>query len=332
MTIDIKTQVIQPKRQTFKHVADRLGGDRAASRYEEATFDLQPDVNFHYRPLWAPQFEQFDRRRTAIVMRDWYDLKDPRQYYYATYNIARARQQEAADSAMEMVERRRLLDVIPADWLETVRFCLLPLRHYEWGANLNNAAITAFGWGAALTAASCFAMGDRLGMAQLLGRIGLLLGGNTETALIAAKTRWVEDPAWQGLRRMVEDSFVTEDIFELFVAQNMAMDAMVLGLVHDHFGAECDRRGATAIPLLLGFAAEWREDNARWVDHVVRVAAAEGPENRALISRWAADWSARAADALAPVATHVLGTAGGARAMEDLGGRFAERMVRLGLA
>ena len=40
--------------------------------------DIQATENFHYRPTWAPEFEIFDARRTAIVMKDWYALKDPR--------------------------------------------------------------------------------------------------------------------------------------------------------------------------------------------------------------------------------------------------------------
>ena len=56
---------------------------------------------------------------------------------------------------------------------------LVPLRHYEWGANMNNAYCTAYGWGAAVTQPCMFATMDRLGLAQYLSRIGLLLDGNS---------------------------------------------------------------------------------------------------------------------------------------------------------
>ena len=54
MQIDIRTRNLQPLRHTFAHVARRLGSDKPASRYQEATFDLQPTTSFHYRPLWDP--------------------------------------------------------------------------------------------------------------------------------------------------------------------------------------------------------------------------------------------------------------------------------------
>ena len=42
MQVDIKTSDIRPIRQTFSHVARRLGADKPASRYQEATLDMQP--------------------------------------------------------------------------------------------------------------------------------------------------------------------------------------------------------------------------------------------------------------------------------------------------
>jgi phenol/toluene 2-monooxygenase (NADH) P1/A1 len=90
VTVQIKTIDIEPKRQTFGHVARRLGGDKPASRYQEATLDVQATANFHYKPLWEGEYWQYDTRKTAVVMEDWYKPLDPRQYYYATYNIARA--------------------------------------------------------------------------------------------------------------------------------------------------------------------------------------------------------------------------------------------------
>ena len=85
MQIDLRTVSITPLRQTFNNMIARQGADKPASRYLEATMDVQPSANFHYRPTWAPEYELFDANRTAIVMKDWYALKDPRQLYYGTY-------------------------------------------------------------------------------------------------------------------------------------------------------------------------------------------------------------------------------------------------------
>ena len=103
MHIDLRTVSITPLRQTYDHIAARIGADKAASRYIEATMDVQADANLHYRPTWDPEHEIFDTSRTAITMRDWYAFKDPRQLYYGTYRQSRARMQEAAEADFEFV-------------------------------------------------------------------------------------------------------------------------------------------------------------------------------------------------------------------------------------
>src|SRR5579863_9205722 len=129
MQIDIKTQAAEQVRQTFSHVARRLGADKPASRYQEATFDLQPEVNFHYRPLWQPEFELYDKGRTAIVMNDWYAFKDPRQYYYGAYTTARARQQDTMEKNLEFVAKRRLLADLSDEARAHIASIMVPLRH-----------------------------------------------------------------------------------------------------------------------------------------------------------------------------------------------------------
>ena len=89
MNIDLQARAIQPLRQTFARVA-AYTGDKTASRYQEATLGVQPTANFQYRPTWEPEFELFDTGRTAVKMADWYALRDPRQFYYANWTMARA--------------------------------------------------------------------------------------------------------------------------------------------------------------------------------------------------------------------------------------------------
>src|SRR5437763_1512376 len=56
---ELRTLVIEPKRRTYRHVQERVG-DRAPTRYEEATIGVQSLEGFHYRPLWAPDRDLYD--------------------------------------------------------------------------------------------------------------------------------------------------------------------------------------------------------------------------------------------------------------------------------
>lgn len=304
MQIDLQTINIKPLRQTFDHLAARFG-DKPASRYQEGTYDIQQTYLYHYRPTWEPDREIFDERRTGIRMKDWYDFKDPRQFYYGTYTIARAKQQEAADAAFEFALDSGLETDLPAPVRQLMLEVLLPMRHMEWGGNMNNTFVSAYGYGTAIEAACMYAAMDRLGIAQQISRIGLAVGG--EQALDAAKAAWLEAPQWQPLRRYVEDSFVVKDWFEVFLAQNLVLDALLYQFLYVHVEKRAMREGSALYGLVTKFMKDWHGETTRWVDAVVKAAVSESAENKALIQGWVAGYRTKAAGALEALARPVFG-------------------------
>ena len=307
MQIDIKTSSVEQLRHTFSHVARFLGGDKPASRYQEATIGLQPEVNFHYRPLWQPEFELYDKRRTGVVMKDWYAFKDPRQYYYGTYTIVRSRQQETMEKQLQFVEKYGLLTGLPDEVQSAIAFAMVPLRHVEWAANANNCYITGYGWGTAITQATMFYAMDRLGIAQYLSRIGLILDGNQGDSLLRAKETWLTHPAWQGVRRVTENLMVTADWFELFVAQNLVFDSLLYPLIYQQFDASIAKRHGSGLAMINEFMKTWYDETGRWVDATLKTAAAESPANAALLSGWAKSWRDTIAEGLRPLIREIFG-------------------------
>ncbi len=329
MHIDLRTVAIKPLRHTFDHVARRLGGDKPASRYQEGTFDLQATHNFHYRPTWDPAHEIFDPARSAIRMADWYALKDPRQFYYGAYTLARAKQQDTAEASFEFVDARGLADAMPDALKATALRLLVPLRHVAWGANMNNASICAYGYGTAFTQPCIYQAMDQLGIAQYLTRIGLLLGG--AEALDEGKRAWMEDAAWQGLRRYVEDSFVIRDPFELHVAQNVVLDGLLYALVFETLVDDVlAGRGATPVAMLTRFMTDWFGETRKWVDSTVKTVAAESADNAGLLRQWSTHWRDRAAAALLPVARLVDAERADAL-LEDVVQQFDARLAKAGV-
>ena len=325
MQIDLRTVSIKPLRQTFDHIARRIGPDKAATRYQEGTLDVQATHNFHYRPTWDPDHEIFDASRSAIRMADWYAFKDPRQFYYGAYTLARAKQQETAESNFDFVEGRGLADSLPDALKDTVLKLLLPLPHAAWGGNTNGAFITAYGYGTALTQPCLYHSMDQLGIAQYLTRVGLLLGDDP-SVLDEAKKSWMEGEAWQGLRRYVEDSFVLKDPLELFVAQMVALDGLLYPLVYERIvDKHLSVQGASAVAMLTQFMSDWFDETRKWVDAVLKVAAAESDANRDVLTEWTRSWSARAASAMVPIVELALG----ADADEAVGEQLAAFQARI---
>ena len=329
MHLDLRTVAITPQRQTFSHIAKRLGADKPASRYQEGTLDIQATTNFHYRPLWAPEYEIFDASRTAIKMEDWYKLLDPRQYYYGSYTLVRARMQEAAEADFALVEERDLASAIPAAIRDLAVSLYVPLRHVEWGGNTNCMFMAAYGYGTAFTNPALFHAMDHLGMAQYLTRFGLVIG--SEESLDAGKTAWLEAPEWQGLRKYIEDCFVLPDWFELFVAHAIALDGLMFPLFYGEVDTRLGSQGGGAIlTMLTRFQSEWFAESSKWTNAVIKAAASESPENKATIEAWLSRYLPLAESVLMPLVEKAF--ASEARGvMDDLLDQLGARLSKAGL-
>jgi phenol/toluene 2-monooxygenase (NADH) P1/A1 len=330
MSVDLHTREIKPLRNTFTHTAKYAGNDKPASRYQEATLGTQPTDNFHYRPTWDPAHEIFDASRSAIKLADWNALRDPRQYYYATWTMARARQQDAIEASYEFVDTRKLVakmsDAVRAKTCEV----LMPLRHVAWGGNMNNSSIGAYGYGTPFTAPAMFHAMDQLGAAQFITRLGLAL--DEPGVLQAGKNDWLNDVRWQELRRYVEDTLVLQDPVELFVAQNFALDGQLYPLIFSSFVDDhIVPQGGTAVAMLTAFIPEWHSESARWIDAVLKMAAAESADNKQLIAGWAKTWADRAQKALAPLAELAMG-AEGQEALMEARADLDQRAKKAGIA
>lgn len=326
MSVEIKTTTVETLRNTFSHTRRRFG-DKVATRYQEASFDLESAANFHYRPLWQPDKLLNDQTRTSVVMADWGAVTDPRQYYYGAYVQARAKMQENAEHDYAFCEKRNMLAGLDAQRLEHISSLLLPLRHAELGANMNNSNIAADGFGTSLTQMHMFHAMDRLGIAQYLSRIGLMLDDGDVLLLAKAKQQWLNDPAWQGLRRYVEDTLVVRDWFELSLAQNLISDGLVYPLLFHKFDDQLSANGAGQVGMLTEFMRLWFAESQRWVDALVKTVINESPENKTRVEVWIDYWSQRAVQALRPLAAMGLGDA----ALDEVCSEFSARLKKIGL-
>lgn len=330
MSLEIKTATIEPIRQTFAHVARRFG-EKPASRYQEATYDAQATVNFHYRPLWLPEKELNDPTHTALTMEDWYDLKDPRQFYYSAYVQNRAKMQDAAEHNYAFFEKRGLAKLITPEIQQRIIFGLLPLRHVEQTANLNMMSGSAYGYGTALTQACLYAGMDRLGMAQYLSRIGLLLDDNSSESLMQAKKLWMEDAAWQGVRALCEEMLVQKDWGELFIAQNLVTDTLVYIVFYQKFDQWLVENNARDISMLIEFMQLCMKDQAGWADSVLKTLIAENESNREQIKAWLHKWQDKVTQAYRPLINQLFDDAAD-EVMTAVENEITKRAAKIGLA
>lgn len=330
MQYELRQNVIEPRRQTYQALADRHG-DRPASRYEEGTVGIQPTENFHYRPLWAPDRELYDERYSRLRLSDPDGFADPRQYYYAPYVAARAALHDAFGKTLDYVADRQLLDRMPDGWKAMLGSVVVPLRHYESGAQLITVAGARFAWGASVAQCLSYAAFDRVGIAQLLSRIGIAAGEGTDATLAAAKEHWVGSAHLQGLRRTTEEALAERDWAVGLLAQDL-LDQLVHPVLYHSLDDAALLGGAGAYSLLTQHLTAWYGDHRRWLDALYQAWADDpehGERNRAELAAAAAVWLPKAEQAVATLAEEVdrLTGAGAVDAVRaraaHIAGRFA---------
>jgi phenol hydroxylase P1 protein len=303
MQYELRYQVIEPKRQTYQNVIDRFG-DQPASRYLEATLDVEPRENFHYRPTWDESRELYDADYSVLKLADPYSYTDPRQFYYTPYVTNRAALHDEFNKQLNYLEERELLAKLPAAWRTVLSSVVLPLRHYESGAQMVSVGGARFAYGTSLEQCCTFAAFDRIGNAQMLSRVGIALGEGTGELLQVAKREWLDSEHLQPLRRFVEEAMVVADWAEGLVAVDL-VDSLVYPVLYRELDEVALTGGAGAYSLFTQYLHTWFKDQRKWLDALITAWAGDeqhGEANREHLARIVATWNPLAHEAATELA------------------------------
>lgn len=306
MQYELKTQVIDQQRKTFTHLIERFG-DRPASRYEEGTIDLQATEHFHYRPTWAPDKELYDPDYSEFKLADPYSFTDPRQLYYTPYVTTRSSIHEAFGKTLDYLDTRDLFAKLPEAWRSIMADTFVPMRHYESAGQLIFSGACRFGYGTTITQCCAYAAFDRIGLAQLISRVGIALGGGGAELLDSAKAAWIEDAHLQPLRKYVEEAMVESDWADTVIAYDLS-DQLVYGVLYRELDEAALLGGAGAYSLVSQHLSSWFTDQRRWVDALYKAWLADpeyGASNKAAFERIVAAKLPQALAAGEAVAAHI---------------------------
>lgn len=313
MQYELRYQVIEQKRQTFQNVIDRFG-DQPASRYLEATLDVEPRENFHYRPTWAQDRELYDERYSALRLTDPYSYTDPRQFYYTPYVTSRAALHDEFGKTLAYLEERDLFSRMPEGWRSVLASVVVPLRHFESGAQLVTVTGARFAYGTSLEQCCTYAAFDRIGNAQMLSRVGIALGVGTSDILTTAKQEWLDSEHLQPLRRLIEEIMIVGDWAEGLLAVDI-IDSLIYPLLYTGLDERALGEGAGAYSLFAQHLSTWFSDQRRWLDALVtawRTDPEQGEANQAHLARIDSTWRPRALAAVGALSAVIDGRLNGA--------------------
>jgi len=116
----------------------------------------------------------------------------------------------------------------------------------------------------------------------------------------------MQHPAWQGLRRLCEESLTEQDYFKLFLLQNLVIDGFVTELVYQQFDQWLVSQNARDLAMLTEFMKDTLGDLRKWSDTVIKTAAAESDHNKQLLNECFTQSLAQVKAAFTPWATAAL--------------------------
>jgi toluene monooxygenase system protein E len=294
-----------PPLKTYSHLASQR---RVPTEYEIVTSKLlyHPLKGFEVEVPARAWYERY-QRDARLTCADWERFVDPRATTYPAYTTLQARQESHLDEVLRSWETTDHDPALLALWRETFLRTLAPLRFALHGFQMIAAYIGQMAPSGRLAIVALLQSADELRRVHRLAyHLGLYrkLGGGPDDSRAA----WQSQPAWQPLRRVVEQALAAYDWGEALVALNLCCKPLVEAL----FFTELARLAREQHDFLLGEVLSSFDEDGRWHQAwsgaLVRMVAEEADNQRAL-REWRDRWSPRAREAVT-AASALLGEAG----------------------
>jgi toluene monooxygenase system protein E len=285
--------------KTYSHLS---GARRIPSAYEVGSSrlawhverGLQIDVPF------AAWFERYGRR-SSFGLGDPEAFVDPRHTTYASYVELQARREAFVEGLFERLADKR--GARPGDGNDAdsfVRAIFSPLRYAGHGLQMLAAYLGQLAPAGRVTIACAFQAADELRRVQHLA-YRLALAG-VEPGSDDGRARWQSTPAFQPLRRVIEELLVTWDLGEAFAGLQLCLKPALDELVNRTLAARVAALGDPLFAEVLVAVDDDARWHAAWSAALVETAVKQRPENEAVLAAHVTRWRPRCAEAAAALA------------------------------
>jgi methane monooxygenase component A beta chain/propane monooxygenase small subunit len=277
---------------------------RRLTEYEAVTCYTQPQTHggglqvmgdFKLRPDGRPLF---DPDSTGLNCADWFAFRDPNQMWQKPYYALQARAELAIDRTTDVVVTTGASRSMDLGWIEHgLAGAYLPFAHFEYGLfrALNVAARESLS--DTVNSILVFNAADKLRHAQAISLLGLDL----ETGLpgfdgTAGRGHWLGHPAWQPVRRLIEEAMAIRDWGEIAVASNLVIEPLIgEPLRRLVFSLAAAHGGDVLVPVIAATAsADWHRNARATRELTVFLRECPGGEgNDVVLSEWVRTWTER---------------------------------------
>ncbi|GAB2757088.1 toluene hydroxylase [Salinifilum aidingensis] len=232
---------------------------KRATVYEDVTVDVQPDTDRYLSQGWIYAFPDgpggYPHDWTALKSSDWHRFRDPNEewektIYHNNANVVRQVQQN-----LENAKKANAYHRWSRGWMHFVERNLGAWMHAENGLGMHVfVAAQRSGPTNMINTAIAVNSTHKLRFAQDLALYNLDLSESVEEFDGGAHREvWDSEPAWQGVREVVENLTAVEDWAEAVFATNVVFESLVGVLFRSHLVMQiAARNGDYITPTLVG--------------------------------------------------------------------------------
>lgn len=288
---------------------------RRLSEYEAVSCYTQPDPNVFDRQGWylltAEGRAAWRPESTRLQHPHWFAFRDPSGLWQRYYVKLQAEQERSIERIVEDAGAAGTLREFDPVWLREILGGHYRIwSYFEYGLFRAFSRAQREALSDTLGNALCFEAVDRIRHAQ--GTVLYLMELEEHIEGFrdrGCKDRWLGDPIYQPLRRLVELLMATEDWAEIAFAVNLVIDPITTEIgVSRLVRYRAPAHGDPVTPMLISTTERDRRRNRAWTEELVRMTTnaelAASEDNRSVLRSWTERWTPlaiAAAEALAPV-------------------------------
>lgn len=251
------------------------------NEYEEVTLRMQTYMHYHYRNIFDERdYDLYDPRYTRIKSSDWEAFRDPKRYWYTTYTRDRKNLAIEVENGFKNAQELGIIENLPSQWADALRDIYTPLRHIEYGENVQMQHVIRYALGTPIEQCATFQAYDKTGRAQWITLWAMNMQEHHGNFLDHSKEILLNEPAYQPLRSYAEELLVTNDWAEVILAENLTLDLLLGNLMYKHLTKEAGKFNdyhLSVLNLTINKQMKWQSD---WAFALFKHFANDKPTSR----------------------------------------------------
>lgn len=289
MTVELR------KMKTWSNLAEQK---RRPSEYEVVTTNLHTrnryrDQAYELSPAPGLPMNEWYRKNvfgSSLQHDDWEKFRDPDQLIYRVYTRMQDAQEEYVDGLLNEYNEIDHDETLSAEWLSVLERLYTPRRYLQTTLQMNAAYILQVAPASTITACAAFQEADEFRwLSRAAYRTRELQNAYPELGF-GTKEReyWEQDPAWQGIRELMEKLLTTYDWGENFVVSNFVAKPVADETLRQ-LSATARYSGDTLLSMMADNQLLDSDRSRRWSVGLVEFCK-QKESNKAVISHWIEKW------------------------------------------